>query len=320
MSATYRCCCNEDCSDVRCGQLWCECPEYVYVTTCTRTSTVELFTCDSEGWDECSLPNGTSVGLMTCTRKLSNVKFRRVQCGTSPNQSCGYEIVTGAEQTGLIEVSVDAEWKACADSRYNDETEECECAWYNSTCIGTATAPLSGANGWVTNLYGRLRTGGCPGGFLPITSCENECYCKAGLWIEVEGSKPQAGTYTSCATPCGDAATTLIDLGLATTFQASWECRHHTRWEGECPNDLNQYDPSCTWGNIPGVDMYCAGCSQFPGSQGPCPPGPNCGQFGYSICNWQGIDSCAPVTILATCSVTTVSENCPSGRCVTISS
>lgn len=311
MSALYRCCCGEECSGTNCCNEWCDCPEFIYITTARHRFTRELYSCGIGTTDDACLqqiPDGTLVGQITCEWQAVNIKFQRSVCTFTGGFHCEYRAVVGPEQTGTVETTVDANWKHCFDARFNDETEECECAWYDSTCLGSAVIPLTGLSQY--SLFGRLSFGCCEGS----TGSHNEidCTCQPCLKLDIFNAAGGYFLYTPCSTACGDMVQTG-QMGFALSLNACWQKQHHTRWIDTCPEDLNQLDVECSF-----LDAGCGGCTQFPGSQGPCPCTGQ-GQFGYGVCNIQGFNACDFQTgnIIATCDVT--NSGFLTSRCVTIS-
>ncbi len=312
MTAIYRCCCGEECPGTGCCDQWCECPEFIYITTARHRYTRELYSCGvpANTTDKClqQIVTGTLVGQIVCEWQLINVKFQRHICTFTSGSGCEYRAVVGPQQTGTVETTADANWKACFDAREDDETGNCVCAWYDTTCLGSAVIPLSNLS--VNQLFGRLSFGCCEGS--PGSENEVGCTCQPCLQLNVSSAFGGSYTYTPCSTVCGD-QTQTGQMGFAITFTACWQNQHYTRWLNTCPSELNDLDVECSF-----LGGGCGSCGQFPGSYGPCPCTTQ-GQFGYPVCNIQGLDSCAFLTgnIIATCDVT--SSGFLTSPCVNIS-
>lgn len=314
MYAPYRCCCtDEPCPS--CCHLWCECPDRITVSTCTWVTEFRAFSCGSQSGGPCGIPDGTQVGSLVCTIKLTGVVFVKDTCETPTGTNCGYVLATGNEQTGLLEYTVDGNYRACEDSRLNDETDECECAWYDNICLGTATVPLNHAT-WISEIRGRLSFGTCCEGTGTFTPGDcGECTCLPSLSIYVEGSKPFGLTRVDCC-PSGN-GTSTDSLVFTTRFGAIWPCQHVSRVQGTCPSDLNDLDPSCSF-----IGPGC-GCSIgqvfspfHPVNSGPCVQGQL--NSDYYTCQTQGMSSCQ--SLYAINYINEYEEgwsgSCP--RCVTI--
>ena len=289
MSATYRCCCDIPCGS--CCSLWCECPATITISTCTFIRERTLYACGNGTGTACwsLLPDGEIVGSAVCTVKLTNVKFEKHTCTSGSETKCEYRLVTGAQQTGLLEYSVDANYKLCYDSRLNDETNECECQWFDDVCLGNATVPLDGSVDWVEEMCGKLTFGSCacagseyPCSPNPAGDC-GPCTCRPSLRLYIQGAKTNGLTKVLCCPGYG--GTITLDFPFTTEFVATWQCQHFTRWQGTCPSDLNDLDVECTW-ILPPCD-----CSEMPttGDNFPCSTGQG---SDYVTCAVQGIDSC----------------------------
>jgi len=264
MNPGYRCC---DCTPETCCQLWCECPEEIYVTTCKRTRTGQSFAC-GQGSVDCAQPDGTEIGACYEAVKLNNVKFVRTTgyVGECSN-CCLYTVATGEGQTGSIEAWRDDYQLQCS------EFDNGDCVRGYNTCEGYLNGPLSGSAGtWILNQFSGTLTVQC----CDPTSCQGSSF-KAALSISVVGTRTNAIQFADC---CNQTTTTEGMLAQF-FFGYQWECRHASRWVGTCPCDLMQepgtdLTESADWGTTGCLNSaLCAniGCDDV-GQQadylGPC--------------------------------------------------
>lgn len=316
MTATYRCCCDQECTWPRCCLQWCECPEFITVTTAKQVVTTELFSCGNLATNNACLSgmvDGTPLGSRVCTVQAVNIRFQKFTCPAAFGQTfCEYRAVVGSGQTGTLEVSIDANWPSCYDSRLNDDTGECECAIYDSTCLGSAVMSLSGLS--ATNLIGILSFGCCaPVDALPAPGDDDSetCTCQPELRLLIQNATGGYHTFTPACTECGQQTVTGL-LGGVLDFRAVWPRLHRSRYQNTCPADLNDLDPVCS-----NTAQVCTDCLAFPFDDNrTCPCGPQQGQFGMAMCAKQGINSCDSFSILDWCQVTT--DTYLGSRCVTI--
>jgi hypothetical protein len=144
-------------------------------------------------------------------------------------------VVQGEDQDGRIVTTADSWFVNCLERDGGD------CVTANRTCAGTADVPLSGtvsgANGYFSEVSGELRTECCE----PSTCTSNSI--RAVLDITAEGNRV-AGSESDCCTQLTTQPTILGSLSL----DAVWECRHRSRWEGTCPEDLTDenYETTAT--------------------------------------------------------------------------
>lgn len=223
MYAPYRCCeCGES---PRCCDLWCECPEEITVSFCSRERSRELIACTSGL--TCHPAAGTVVGSTFTSVHVTGVKFKK-KTGPDPvsqcDNCCWYEVATGEEQTGTISFSVDDNLLWCSEKDGDD------CVYGYKDCDGSKTMSLSGNTAvWnIASLSGYLGVNCCNS-----QQCDADTF-KAKLTFFVQAVHTDAGTVTDCCTQ------TTEDLYAAVTFNAGydWECRHKSRWTGTCPEDL----------------------------------------------------------------------------------
>jgi hypothetical protein len=235
MSLHRACCCGEPDS---CCRVWCECPDEICISTGTWVKTTELYSCSNVTTESfCGLPTGTLVGELHQTIKLVGVRLRKVTNGVvgSCNQCCKYVVVEGEEQDGRIVTTADSWFVNCLERDGDD------CVTANRTCAGTADVPLSGtvsgANGYFSEVSGELRTECCE-----ASACTSNSI-RAVLDITAEGNRV-AGSESDCCTQLTTQPTILGSLSL----DAVWECRHRSRWEGTCPEDLTDenYETTAT--------------------------------------------------------------------------
>jgi len=251
MSLHRACCCGEPGG---CCNFWCECPDEICISTGTWVKTTELYSCDNPTTESyCGINTGTLVGELHQTIRLVGVRLRKVTNGVVGGcaQCCKYVVVQGEEQDGRIVTTQNAWFVNCLER----DGENCVTA--NRTCVGTADVPLSGtvsgANGYFSEVSGELRTECCE----PSTCTSNSI--RAVLDITAEGNRA-AGSESDCCTQL----TTQPVIRGRLEVSAVWECRHRSRWEGTCPNDL-VFEPYDTTSSA-----IISGC-EFPDPGNVCP-------------------------------------------------
>jgi len=218
----YRCCCGD--GPGACCQLWCNCPDELTVSLCTKWCNITMRACGMSTLSVCPIPDGTIVGSQTRSVTVTGVLFRKVSPAFGCPGCCEYEVVQGEDQTGTITANADMFYVNC----YEQDNDECKIA--NLECEGAMSGPLSGNFGssWIlTSLAGALRVSCCN------SQCQDNAF-KASLTLDVIAAKLNSAETTDCCTQ----DTTLSAMTVERFFAYEWDCRHESRWRATCPKDL----------------------------------------------------------------------------------
>jgi hypothetical protein len=211
------------------------------------------------GISPCPIADGTVIGEVTETIKVSGLKLRKlVNVPQSPFEEgcdgcCRYSIVEGEEQTGQLDISVNGWFINCF------EYEDGECLTANRTCSATVNIPLSGsqsgAGGWSIDADADLWTRCCD-----PTKCDDK-NIRARLRLSVSGAR-SGGVDEDCCTQEQGA----VGVSGSVFIIYDWDCRHNSRWVGTCPCDLMQ-EP----GTLVALSAGASGCTFELSAPCPCP-------------------------------------------------